>query len=285
MKKSIRTPVLLLMLLLLTALLLTGCDKVINNGMHRTECEAYLNAMLAGDFEAAHAITPTLDKEEHRAYFEKNCQLIQGATSYTLTQTGWNSNYSDGVATQTAAYEIVTDNGVTCQFLLRTTDGYEGISYINFRDSSEFIRSSQWVKKANALSALISLPLLAFYIWMIVDSIRRKMPKKGGWIFLTLLTASFTFTIGGGSVNTQFMASIIDTFVSVKASVPDELIIWDISLPIGALIYFFNRKKLSAKYEAAQQAKIAPDPVAAPLTVADLTKTEESPAEAGNAKE
>ena len=76
-----------------------------------------------------------------------------------------------------------------------------------------------------------------------------------------------------------FVASILDPFLSVKASVPDELITWDISLPIGALIYFCNRKKLSAKYEAAREAQLAPDPVAAPLTVANLTKSEEGNAE------
>ena len=103
MKRSIRTPVLLLTLILLTALLFTGCDALIDNGMHRAECEAYLDAMLAGDFEAAHAITPAINEDEHRAYFEKNCKIIKGATSYTLIQTGWNSNYSNGVATKTAA--------------------------------------------------------------------------------------------------------------------------------------------------------------------------------------
>lgn len=278
MKQSMRTPFILLTLLLLTALLFTGCDALIDNGMHRAECEAYLDAMLAGDFKAAHAITPAINEEEHRAYFEENCKILEGATSYTLTQTGWNIHTTNGVTTKTASYQIVTDNGITCQFTLNTVEGYEGIANIGFRDSTEFIESTLWVETADAISVLISLPLVAFYIWMIVDSIRRKMPKKVWWIILTLLTVNFTFILGSNTFNSRFMVSILDTFISVEAIVPNETITLDFSLPLGALIYFFLRKKISAKY-AARQVQIAPADTVAPLTVADLTQAEDAPAE------
>ncbi len=279
-----RTPIILLTLLLLTALLFTGCEALIDNGMHRAECEAYLDAMLAGDFKAAHAITPAINEEEHRAYFEENCKIIAGATSYTLTQTGWNINTTNGVTTKTASYQMVTDNGLTCQFTLNTVEGYEGIANIGFRDTTAFAASAKSLSTVDVVLKIVSLLPIAFSMWMLVDCIRRKMKKKVWWVLLNLLAMSFSYTSGPSTVRTDFSAEIFCSFSSMTAVIPEETITLTIVLPIGALIYFFMRKKLSAKY-AEQQAQAAPvmanpNDSSAPLTVADLTKPEEKPAEA-----
>ena len=257
MKKSIRTPIAVLLLVFLTLTVLIGCDGIINNGMHRAECEAYLDAMLAGDFESAHTITPAIDREEHRAYFEESRKALEGATSYTLTQTGWKSNYNNGVATHIAAYQIVTDNGVTCQFSLQTTDGVEGISHIAFRDSTAFIKSTRSVGTINLVLTFVSLIPIAFSLWMIVDCALRKInPLHKLWCMLIcLLSLCISFTVGNESFFTRFSLGTCASFTTLEAIIPNETVVLTIALPVGALIYFFLRKKLSAKY-AETQAKI-----------------------------
>lgn len=258
MMKSFRKPItaLLLLALVLTTLLFGGCEDIlINNGMHREECETYLNAMLAGDFAAAHTLTPAIPEEEHRAYFETGCQSFAGATSYELTQTGWNINTTNGVTTQTAAYQIVTDTGVTCQISLQTTDGVEGISYIIFRDSTAFIESTKNVWIIDIVLKAISVAGIAFIAWMIVDCARRKISKKALWIIVILLTFSVGFTAGESSFFTNFTPGILSFFSSLEAIVPDETISLRIATPLGALIYFLLRKMLSQKYSEKPEAQ------------------------------
>lgn len=253
MLKSVRkrSAVCLLILLVASVLLLSGCESaIINNGLHRNECELYVNALLKGDFEAAHAVTPALSEEEHRPYFNEFCKSFRGATSYTLTQTGWNINTTNGVTTRTAAYQIELDTGVICQLTLQTHEDVEGIAYINFNDSSAFIESTKNVGAVNILLIVGSLVLMVFPVWMLIDCIKRKMAKKAWWIVLILLSLSLTFTNGAHTMNTSFMVSLFCFFSSIEAVIPNETVSLTVVLPIGALIYCFLRKKLTAKYEA-----------------------------------
>lgn len=303
MKKSIRTPIAVLLLVFLTLTVLIGCESaLINNGMHRAECEAYLDAMLAGDFEAAHAITPAIDREEHRAYFEESRKALEGATTYTLTQTGWNINTNNGVTTKSASYQMVTDNGLICQFSLNTVEGYEGIANISFRDTTAFAQSAQLVEKINIALIIVSLLPIAFSIWMLVDCCKRKMNHKVWWIILTLLAFRFSYTTGPTNVGTHFSGVPFFAFSSITAVIPTESLTVAIALPIGALIYFFLRKKLSAQY-AAQQAQLpftfpptpqptpvpqpahAPESGTAPLPATDFTTPEEPSNQEPNANE
>jgi hypothetical protein len=252
MLKSIRKPltICLLTLLAITVLVLSGCESaLIDNGMHRNECELYVNALLNEDFEAAHAVTPALSKEEHRPYFEQFCKSFEGATSYELTQTGWKINTINGTTVKIAAYQIELDNGTTCQLTLQTTEGHEGISYINFNDSTKFIESTKDVKNINIVLIVVSIVLMAFPLWMLIDCIKRKMLKKVWWIICILLSLSLTFTSGAGTSNFSFMLTLLFQPWAIKAIIPNETVSLTVVLPLGALIYFFRRKKLSKTYQ------------------------------------
>ncbi|MBR2131581.1 MAG: hypothetical protein IJ955_03430, partial [Oscillospiraceae bacterium] len=54
---------------------------------------------------------------------------------------------------------------------------------------------------------------------------------------------------------TRFSLGTCASFTTLEAIIPNETVVLTIALPVGALIYFFLRKKLSAKY-AETQAKI-----------------------------
>ncbi|MBO5779154.1 MAG: hypothetical protein J6R82_06265 [Clostridia bacterium] len=292
MLKSIRKPltVFLFLVLAISVLALSGCESaLINNGLHRTECELYVNTLLNEDFEAAHAVTPVLSKEEHRPYFDEFCKSFEGATSYELTQTGWKINTIDGTTVKIAAYQIELDNGTTCQLTLQTTEGFEGITYINFNDSTAFIESTKNVGTVNIVLIAVSILLMAFPIWMLVDCAKRKISKKAWWIIAILLSLSLSFSSGPNTGNTSFMLTLLFEPWTIEAVVPTETITLTVVLPIGALIYFFRRKKLSTKYIAAMEAAAAaadptvapaPAPVTtAPATVADFTPAADAPVE------
>ncbi|MBQ8382942.1 MAG: hypothetical protein IJX47_07055 [Clostridia bacterium] len=249
-----------LTLLVLLITVLSGCEsQLIDNGLFREECEDYLNAMLAKDFDAAHALTPAIDESEHRAYFEQSCQSLTGATSYELTQTGWQITTSNGVTVKTAAYQLVTDNGVTCQIRLRSIEGVDGISNIAFRDSTAFIESVPNLKVYNPAFTVFSLVSAAFCIWMIVDCARRTIPKKVLWILLILVSIGFGCTWGSGTMRLNVTPGLFFSTSSLKAIISDEVIALNVFLPVGALIYFFRRKKWSLKH--APQTSAEPIPI------------------------
>lgn len=278
MKKSSLTPMKALVVLLLAVLLLpvlSGCESMlIDNGLHRSECEAFVNALMANDYQAAQAVAPTILTNDQKSVFDTCRQSFEGATSYELTQTGWNVNTVNGVTLQTAAYQIELDTGKICQLTLQTTENVEGIAFINFRDSSEFIESTKNVGTVNIVLLAISIVVIAFTVWMLVDAIRRKMTKKALWIILILLSLSLSFTTGPHTVNNSFMVTLFLTPSSYQAVIPNETLTLTVVLPIGSLIYFFLRKKLTAQYEAkmapAAAAAEAAAPAASPLTAADF---------------
>lgn len=280
MKKSSLTPMKVLVILLLAVLLLpilSGCESMlIDNGLHRAECEAFVNALMANDYKAAQAVAPTILTNDKKSVFDTCRQSFEGATSYELTQTGWNVNTVNGVTTQTAAYQIELDTGKICQLTLQTTENVEGIAFINFRDSSEFIESTKNVGTVNIVLLAISIVVMAFTVWMLVDAIRRKMTKKALWIILILLSLSLSFTTGPNTVNNSFMVTLFLTPSSYQAVIPNETLTLTVVLPIGSLIYFFLRKKLTAQYEAkmalaaAAAAAAAAATAASPLTAADF---------------
>ena len=289
MKKTSLTPMKALVVLLLAVLLLpilSGCESMlIDNGLHRSECEAFVNALMANDYPAAQAVAPTILTNDKKSVFDTCRKSFEGATSYELTQTGWNINTTNGVTTRTAAYQIELDTGKICQLTLQTTENVEGIAYINFRDSSEFIESTKNVGTVNIVLLAISIVVMAFTVWMLVDAIRRKMTKKALWIILILLSLSLSFTTGPASVNNSFMVTLFLTPSSYQAVIPNETLTLTVVLPIGSLIYFFLRKKLTAQYEAkmalaaaaaeaataaATAATTAAATAASPLTAADF---------------
>jgi hypothetical protein len=121
---------------------------------------------------------------------------------------------------------------------------------------------------------------MAFTVWMLVDAIRRKMTKKALWIILILLSLSLSFTTGPNTVNNSFMVTLFLTPSSYQAVIPNETLTLTVVLPLGSLIYFFLRKKLTAQYEAkmalAAAAAEAAATAASPLTAADFPVQESS---------
>ena len=277
MKKSSLTPMKALVVLLLAVLLLpilSGCESMlIDNGLHRSECEAFVNALMANDYPAAQAVAPTILTNDKKSVFDTCRQSFEGATSYELTQTGWNINTTNGVTTRTAAYQIELDTGKICQLTLQTTENVEGIAFINFRDSSEFIESTKNVGTVNIVLLAISIVVMAFTVWMLVDAIRRKMAKKALWIILILLSLSLSFTTGPASVNNSFMVTLFLTPSSYQAVIPNETLTLTVVLPIGSLIYFFLRKKLTAQYEAKMALAAAAAEAATAATAAATAAT------------
>ena len=240
--------ILLAMLSLMLILSLTSCraDQEIGNN---TELgEQFLDYVIANDYDAAYGMVEGIDSPETFEEYWKGIQtLAHGANSYELEQIGWNVNLEDGVKAYTTAYQVYFDNGKIALFNVVTFDGVEGIAGLHFSDATEFVNRTDTVVPAfNVAVIVVSILEIAFVIWMFIDCLRRKIKGKVLWAILIFVGGSLTLTVGEYSA-INFAIGIMLQTGGVAADPALLSVVTKIVVPVGAIVYFFLRKKLAVK--------------------------------------
>ena len=194
-----------ILMLILAVSVLSACDPVKDSAESRVLCEDFLNQVIANDHDAAYAmVEDACTVGEFDPVWNEMRQVMSGSSSYELTQTGYNFHHADGVSQTSVSFEVVTDDGKVAQIQVVTMEGIEGIAGLHFLDSTEFIKETSFVSFVNIVFIVISVLLLAFVIWMLVDCCRRKIGYKVLWLLLILAGVSFSLSVGGGGVNVNF---------------------------------------------------------------------------------
>jgi hypothetical protein len=111
------------------------------------------------------------------------------------------------------------------------------------------------VPVVNAVLKVISLAFMAFTVWMFVDVLRRRMNRKVIWVLLTLIHAGISLVIGPSQFNIKFNFKIAIGLSGITAYNSSLAVATSVLLPVGAIIYFFVRKKLTAQFDAENQAE------------------------------
>ena len=239
-----------LLILLCTALLLfSSCsDLSTENEAAREMTENFLDAVLANDLETAYSVmAKETDKNGFSQVFPRMVSLFQNPESYTLKQTGWNVSINNGIKTTVVTYTMETDAEKI--FIVRSslTEGYEGLYRIDFNDTEWITKKEDSFSALNIVLIVYSIAAIAFCVWMLVDCIRRKITKKPLWIILILLGINLSLTISPERMNFNWTIGLFLKLSGVNANIYQNLLTISVLIPVGAIIYFFIRKRITVK--------------------------------------
>ncbi|MBE6665838.1 MAG: hypothetical protein E7603_06440 [Ruminococcaceae bacterium] len=242
--------ILIICAIIALSLLFSGCTPKEDSEKSRSLCETFLDYTIQNDYNAAYGMVSHVASEENFApVWNEMRKVLKDSESYELTQKNWYKNWNNGVTTTEVLFEVVTDDEKVCQLRIYTTDGIEGLSGIHFLDSTEFIQKTEFLWILNIFLAIFSLLCVAFGVWMFVDCLKRHLRYKVLWAIITWIHAGFSVTVGatGMNFNTHFLLALPLSRISAEPSV--LAITVTVFLPIGAILYFFMRKRLTLPEE------------------------------------
>ncbi len=240
-------------LVLVAVICLSSCSGKLDIGMTDDLTEDLLDLLLTDDYAGAYdMVDEVVTEDDFKPYWNAMRSSAEGATSYEIEQIGWNININNGTKYYIAAFEAEFDNGNTV--FLRTTlvDGVDGIYGIYFNDITEFNATyGVFAQIANMALIVLSLLFIAFAIWMFVDCVKRKIKLKPLWLILIFVGTTFAITVGQ-----QFALNFgIGIVLMLSSAVADPSILsvtLKVIVPVGAVVYFFVRKRLTVVPPAEQ---------------------------------
>ncbi len=246
MKSKLWMRLILVALCFLVLLSLASCSADMEMGNNTPLGEQFLSCVLKSDFDSAYAmVQETVGEEDFREYWASILPITKDAASYELEQIGWNVNTSNSLTTLTTAYQVYFDNGKTALLRIVTRDDIGGIAGLHFSDITSFIEVTHKVlPPVRIVLTAFSLLSVAFVIWMFIDCLRRKMKRKVLWAILVFFGVTFTLTVGE-TAGLRFMIGVMLQGSSIVADPALLSVITKLTFPVGALIYFLMRKKLT----------------------------------------
>lgn len=234
-------------LLLVAAMLFSGCSAERSFPEVDALCRQFFDFVLINDFESAYTMVEKVaTKEEFSPLWEASVESLKGAKSYALEQIGWNTRLvGNGTGSTSVSYELTTDHGKICQISIMIVEGIEGIARLNFLDSTEFVQSTSYVSTVDTVLFILSTLSFAFIVWMFIDCLKRPIRKKGWWAVLILLSVGGTVSYGASGVYFEFQFFLAFARSGMAANRAALAVALTVFLPIGAMVYFFMRKRLT----------------------------------------
>ena len=247
--------ILILLAVLLMATSLVSCNTQEENQKAREICEATLKAVMNNDKALMASTVGVGEADVDDAIFNKYRDIVKDTKTYELKQVGWYYSKENSESETTSVFQATTDNqkiiGVT---VVQKSDGRIGVS---IGDDTEFVEDTKYVSVGVVVLLLLSLASIAFIIWMIVDASKRKLKKKAWWIILILVSVWVEILLGVQDFDTSFGFGIFFNASKISTNTAYRYVLMRIYVPVGALIYFFLRKKLPLKPDANEAEPIA----------------------------
>lgn len=253
MKKLTR--ILAAVLMALGALSLSACGSTVKNERLLNNTQVMVEAVINDDYRAARSVlADTIPDRDMKTIFPELCEYMDDATEYTLFQTGWRTNAKGSVSMYTATFYVSTDVG---DFVINSIeiDGVEGLSSFDITRAEDSLTTPAGIIKAYTGSSpwqyvflAIMLIELAFIIWMLADCSRRAVRVKAVWI---ILIAAGMFTLAFNwrdSLSISFYIGSV--FYPTAVMITQGVTRFFVLVPVGAVLYFILRKKLTKREPA-----------------------------------
>ncbi|MBQ1225969.1 MAG: hypothetical protein IIX75_02640 [Clostridia bacterium] len=242
-----RRPIALLCLLLVSLFLLGGCSIGEDSSESRTLCEEFLDYVIEDNRSAAYDMCKNVASEkEFNTVWEYVRAIFKDSKSYELKQMRWDKNTKNGVTSTTVTFEATTDDEKICMIYLVTMPEIEGIAGVHFTDVTEFVEKTKGVEAVNIILRIVSLAVFGFVIWMFVDCMKRSIKKKVLWAIIICAGFAVSVTYGAG-FGLNFRLTIPFALSGIGINLATLTTTITLALPLGAIIYFFARKKLPLK--------------------------------------
>ncbi len=237
-----KSSVLILITVLLFALLLSSCGKEQPRSQSLDVlAESFLDHLLADRYDEAYAILSDTVSEADFALLWNDLRAISvGATAYDLNWKSFEYHVSsDRPAYHQQTYILTFDHGRTLTLSVTNDEGTTSLSGLYFRDITGFRQDYTTV---NIILGGLALLFMAFRAWMLVDCIRSRIPRKALWIILILLSVTMTVRLGD-YLHVGLGMAVVWEELSVLADPVAYALIIRLSVPLGAILYFFLRKR------------------------------------------
>jgi len=178
-------------------------------------------------------IGSNMEREEAWKYFS---DAFKDSSTYEVSITGFKQSTQNG--TTTAEVDVSITDGADTEMALRLYYDEElhltGLQYANVTK-----KTGSGITVTQLILGIVSVLFLAFSIWMLADAIKRPMAKKALWIILILLNVGFT--VGSD----QFLFNVRPLLFFARYTATESATLLTFGIPLGAIIYFFRRKKLT----------------------------------------
>ncbi len=238
-----------MILLFLTALLLfSSCNKLQPDLTDKqTDMATLMDCVIAEDKDALIDFmehVPISNQAQLDAFWNELLRIYDGAKTYEIKFISWNTTYSYTDQTQITdvVYQVTADTKATAEFKLtyNANDQLQGIYVTDITP-----KSTPVIITVRVLLIVWFLLTIAFCVWMMVDCIKRPIRLKVLWLILIWIAVLLQFSLVGTSLGFRFIFGLITRCGIIQATVSSFLL--RIPVPVGALIYFFVRKKLKHK--------------------------------------
>ncbi len=283
-----------IILLIVFALALTACSplETEQGNTIKASCKAMLDAVIADDMDAAFAVLSTgANRQQFASVFMQIRQYISGVSNFELEQIGWYSGVKNGESYYEATFEMTTNAG-TYHVTGVTVTGYDNLYSFSIVNADEVRYTGTLTTLSGSTPIqwgilLLNLVSLAFVICMVVDCAKRRMKFKSVWI-IWMIIGVITLTLKHAvdrSTNLNFNFGIVFLQYSHMKQYADGSFILQLLVPVGAIVYFFLRKKVTLPAAIATvtvSSDPAPQPPAAEAeapTEAEIPSEPESPNE------
>lgn len=250
-----RKKLLLLSIVIVMALLsLSGCMFLKDNEMDALLSEA-LNAVQAEDYDKLASMLSKGAREELNGSvvpFEDMHKIFHGTVrNYTAIERNIRSDTHRGelrILTKSSRYIVTTDEG-TFEVLLSMVSSAEnsGITQFQITPRSASFMSSifpQFNSAGSWLMLVFSLLVLIFRIVTTVSAVKSNIKMKPLWIALIWIAQS-GFCITSTPNRFHFSIQLINAFFSGFQSLAGGGFSLTVLLPVGAILYWILRKKLT----------------------------------------
>ena len=231
--------------LLVLSLFLCGCDIKKDVETQKKFATEMLDMVMADDIIGGYSLVGDVGtKEEFLLLWTEIRNSLKDTESYELKAVGWNTNINNGIKLVQVSFEVTTNDGRTC-YLTVTTFGDGSLAGLHFRDSTTFIESTSYIPIVNIALTVVSLVLMAFTVWMFIDAVKRRIKYKPLWAILTLVHMGFDLAFSSSQFDFNFEFRLAIGMSSISAHSSTMAIALSLFLPVGAVVYFFVRKKLT----------------------------------------
>ena len=238
----------LLCAVLACSLLLSGCNFLFNTQEAEKLCDEFVGYVIDNDKTKAYGMMKHFcTVQEFNVVWDPMRETLENSKTYTLERTGYRYQMENGEEYEYVFFELITDDEKICQlYLVMETDGTT-IAGFHFLDSTTFAKDTAYFPYVNIALLVLSLAMLAFVIWMLVDCIRRNIKLKWLWILILLWSSSLTLLLGDEVFDIRFGINLLFPYNSLQAIRTQLAAQIRISLPFGAILYFILRKILPPK--------------------------------------
>lgn len=248
MKKTVRIFVVALAVLLLMACM-TACELPLpDEGEALAETvQTMVDAIVADDADTVKAqLSEKVDLTSFDETFASWKTLLAGVDTYEFQAIGWKKSLDNGVSSFELTGRIESESG-TLLVQAKTVEG----------ELVSFVFSTEDAKTEGGIAGVVSIVMyvitglsVALVVLMVIDCARRRLNAKALWIILILighLELYATKAASGLSMGFHIGAIVPFSSYTVYESGAFD---WSLLIPVGAIVYFFLRKWLTAKYEA-----------------------------------